>query len=684
MSRSKAVAKGIAQGAGPAARPAGSADDAATVVVELPDVEQPHVELPDLGRPDVIDLTDPTAVTALAGKQVLVVGINYAPEPTGIAPYTTGVAEHLAKYADRVTVFAGLPHYPSWQVPDSHRRRRRIIEPSEAGRPRVIRLAHYVPRRQGAVRRAVYELTFLLHVLWAARRLPRRPDLIVCATPALGGAVAAARLAHRLDVPLVTIVQDLMSKAAGQSGIGGGASVVSLTARLERYALRSATRVAVVADAFRTVVEAFGVMPDRIDLLANWAHVGPSALARDEARAALGWSATAFIAAHTGNIGLKQDLGNVVEAARLVGSRDQQVLVIGEGSQRAAIAEQASGLEWVRLLPPLDAEQYPLALAAADVLLVNERAGVIDRSLPSKLTSYLAAGRPVLAAVNSDGATAAELESTDGAALVVPAGDPRALADALQELRGDPGRRLTMALAARGYARERLTAVRSMTQLATTVTAAAPVTPRDLRAFRPDGYVKGRGKAWQLAWFVTMNLVFRAWWCPARLRPVILRAFGAQVGRRVLIRHRVRVLWPWKLRIGSDCWIGEDAWLLNLEPITIEDDVCLSQGAMLCAGSHDRRDPAFRYDNAPIHVGTGAWVAARAMVLRGSTVPAGGVVPAGETFRATRGTSSASSASSASPAPQSTASGEFSVGAPEAAQRKSPLAGVAPRVSPES
>ena len=142
------------------------------------------------------------------------------------------------------------------------------------------------------------------------------------------------------------------------------------------------------------------------------------------------------------------------------------------------------------------------------------------------------------------------------------------------------------------------------------------------------GYDKGRSVAWQAAWFAVMNLVFIKWWLPPSLRPAILRAFGARVGERVLIRHRVRVQWPWKLSIGDDCWIGEGAWLLNLEPITIEHDVCISQDALLCTGSHKHRDPAFEFDNAPIVIKTGAWVAAKATVLRGCTVAHNEVVAA--------------------------------------------------------
>lgn len=161
----------------------------------------------------------------------------------------------------------------------------------------------------------------------------------------------------------------------------------------------------------------------------------------------------------------------------------------------------------------------------------------------------------------------------------------------------------------------------------------APAPARTLRNFSGAGYDKGRGWLWQALWFATQNLVFGAWWCPRRLRPIILRAFGAEVGERVFLRHRVRVLWPWKLSIGDDCWIGEDVWLLNLEPISIGRDVCLSQGALLCTGGHDRRSPTFEYDNGPIFIGDGAWVAARAMVLRGVTVEAAAVVGAGSVVR---------------------------------------------------
>lgn len=105
-----------------------------------------------------------------------------------------------------------------------------------------------------------------------------------------------------------------------------------------------------------------------------------------------------------------------------------------------------------------------------------------------------------------------------------------------------------------------------------------------------------------------------------KLRIAILRAFGATVGQGVIIRHGVRIHWPWKLTVGDHVWIGVDAWLLNLEHITVGSNVCISQGALLCTGSHLIDSPTFEFDNAPIHVLDGAWIAARATVLRGVTI----------------------------------------------------------------
>ncbi|MFI5509961.1 DapH/DapD/GlmU-related protein [Mycobacterium sp. NPDC051804] len=151
---------------------------------------------------------------------------------------------------------------------------------------------------------------------------------------------------------------------------------------------------------------------------------------------------------------------------------------------------------------------------------------------------------------------------------------------------------------------------------------------RSLSGFTGAGYDKGRSVLVQIAWLASSGMVVTRWWCPNRLRLAILRAFGAQIGKGTLIRHRVRVHWPWKLVVGENTWIGEGVWILNLEPVSIGDDVCISQEALLCTGSHQRRSPTFEFDNAPIRIGDGAWIAVRSTILRGVTVGEDAVVGA--------------------------------------------------------
>jgi putative colanic acid biosynthesis acetyltransferase WcaF len=151
---------------------------------------------------------------------------------------------------------------------------------------------------------------------------------------------------------------------------------------------------------------------------------------------------------------------------------------------------------------------------------------------------------------------------------------------------------------------------------------------RSLGARRGRPYDKGRGFAAQALWVAVSTLVFTQVWCPNRLRCAILRWFGAQIGEGVLIRHAVTVQWPWKLSIGDNSWIGTGTELYNIDPVVIGSDVCISQHAYLCTGSHDRWSSTFEFDNGPIVIDDGAWLCARTTVLRGVTIGANSIIAA--------------------------------------------------------
>jgi glycosyltransferase involved in cell wall biosynthesis len=411
----------------------------------------------------VVDLTN------LEGRRVLVVGINYAPEHTGIAPYTTQAADFLAARGAEVFVLAGVPHYPHWTVPSGYRGRARTDE--RHGAVEVRRLRHTVPRRQTALSRSLYEGTFGLHV--AGQRLPWQPEVVLAVVPSLFGAIAAARIARRHGAPLVLWVQDLMGAATAQSGIAGGGRLARITQGLESWAIRRAAAVLVVSEAFRRHLVREGADPRRVTVVPNWTHVVSGLSDREAVRTRLGWDEEETVALHSGNMGLKQGLGNVVDAARLAAERGEQIrfVLMGDGSQRAALELLAADVPSLSMLPPASADDFAEVLGAADVLLVNERASARDMSLPSKLTSYFSVGVAVVAAVPDGGGTATEVERSGGG-WVVPPDDPEALYAAIRELAADPHARTLLGWAGAVHAIEHMDSQVSLRKIAAVLGAA--------------------------------------------------------------------------------------------------------------------------------------------------------------------------------------------------------------------
>ena len=122
----------------------------------------------------------------------------------------------------------------------------------------------------------------------------------------------------------------------------------------------------------------------------------------------------------------------------------------------------------------------------------------------------------------------------------------------------------------------------------------------------------------------TFFLTWMPW--PSALRVALLRAFGARVGRGVVVRAGVNVSFPWRLSVGDRVWLGEDVGVLSLAEVRIENNVRISQRAYLCTGSHDYQREDFRLVTRPITVRTGSWIAAAAFVAPGVEVGAGSVV----------------------------------------------------------
>lgn len=377
--------------------------------------------------------------------KILVVSAYYAPERAGNAPYVSGVAEHYAAQGHDVVVLSGMPHYPSWQLELAPKR-------STLRGVTVVRRPHYVPAGQSARHRARYELSL---AACGARSLVglARPDVIVGVVPTLSGAVLARAASAYFRRPFGLVFQDLMGRAAVQSGVSGGIRFAQMVSNVERAAARRASVVGIVADGFRGYFDDAGIPSDRLVRLRNWANWSTPTLSSEAVRRENGWDDGRFLVVHAGNMGHKQGLENVLAAARLLTGHPIRIILAGDGNMRSRLQQLSRdwGLPNVEFVDPLDSGRFEALLLAADVLLLNQRGAVGDMSLPSKLTSYFAAARPIVAAVAPRSEAAREIERARGGIVVAP-DDPRALADAVAFLRRSPQQATRLAEQARAYA----------------------------------------------------------------------------------------------------------------------------------------------------------------------------------------------------------------------------------------
>lgn len=142
----------------------------------------------------------------------------------------------------------------------------------------------------------------------------------------------------------------------------------------------------------------------------------------------------------------------------------------------------------------------------------------------------------------------------------------------------------------------------------------------ELSLFDNRNFDKGANAFKWLLWIIVSGLLFRPSFIPfMKIKILILRRFGATIGSGMVIKPSVNIKFPWKLSVGNNTWIGENVWIDNLDKVSIGNNVCLSQGAMLLTGNHDYTKSSFDYRNAPIVIESGVWIGAKSVVCPGIT-----------------------------------------------------------------
>ncbi|WP_061709657.1 colanic acid biosynthesis fucosyltransferase WcaI [Pseudenterobacter timonensis] len=331
--------------------------------------------------------------------KILVYGINYSPELTGIGKYTGEMVEWMASQGHEVRVITAPPYYPEWKVGErysSWRYRR------EEGNATVWRCPLYVPKQPSTLKRLIHLGSFALSSffpLMAQRRW--KPDRIIGVVPTLFCTPGIRLLGKLSGARTLLHIQDYEVDAMlglGMAGKGKGGKVAKLAGAFERSGLHNVDYVSTISRSMMNKAQEKGVAAEKVIFFPNWSEV---ARFRDVAasdvsalRTKLGLPASQKIILYSGNIGEKQGLENVIEAATQLRNHDWMFVIVGQGGGKARLEKMVAErrLTNVKFFPLQPYETLPVLLKMGDCHLVVQKRGAADAVLPSKLTNILAVG----------------------------------------------------------------------------------------------------------------------------------------------------------------------------------------------------------------------------------------------------------------------------------------------------
>ncbi|OOB88257.1 colanic acid biosynthesis glycosyltransferase WcaI [Leclercia adecarboxylata] len=331
--------------------------------------------------------------------KILVYGINYSPELTGIGKYTGEMVEWMARQGHEVRVITAPPYYPEWQVGkhySSWRYRR------EEGAATVWRCPLYVPKQPSTLKRLIHLGSFALSSffpLMAQRRW--KPDRIIGVVPTLFCTPGMRLLGKLSGARTLLHIQDYEVDAMlglGMAGKGKGGKVARLASAFERNGLHNVDYVSTISRSMMNKAQEKGVAAEKVIFFPNWSEVArfrdvtPADVAA--LRAQLGLAEAHKIVLYSGNIGEKQGLENVIDAAAALSDKPWQFVIVGQGGGKARLEKMARerGLQNIQFFPLQSYDALPALLKMADCHLVVQKRGAADAVLPSKLTNILAVG----------------------------------------------------------------------------------------------------------------------------------------------------------------------------------------------------------------------------------------------------------------------------------------------------
>ncbi|UYG06054.1 glycosyltransferase WbuB [Halomonas sp. M4R1S46] len=355
--------------------------------------------------------------------KILLYGINYSPEVTSTGKYTGEMSRWLADQGHEVRVITAPPYYPSWKVQDGFSVWKYLCH--DEGDIKVFRCPLYVPEHPTALKRLVHLASFSLSSSLAVLAQVRwKPDRVVLVAPTLFCAPQALLLAKLTGAGSVLHIQDYEVDALFGLGMAKGGGLKRFAFAAEKAILRAFDKVSTISEGMLKRARQKGVNPDNLLFFPNWSETerfrGVSRSPRMLER--FGLDPGMRVLLYSGNIGEKQGLESVIEAAERLQDRPELAfLIVGEGAGKARLVElvRRKGLNNVHFAPLQPYEDLPALLASADCHLVIQKRGAADAVLPSKLTNILAVGGNAVITADPDTSLGLLCEEQTGIATLV-------------------------------------------------------------------------------------------------------------------------------------------------------------------------------------------------------------------------------------------------------------------------
>lgn len=371
----------------------------------------------------------------------LILGLNYIPESTSIGPYTADLAEHLHAAGHEVRVVTGFPMAPQWRIWEGYRGCWFMRE-NLGGIP-VLRTFFHVPADPTRTfSRVLFDCSFALSSLLGGI-LQGPAELIVAISPPLQLGITAWVLSRIKRVPFFLHLQDLVLDAAIATGrLSQDGLTVRFARGMERFVYRRSAGIGVICEGFKRNLVARNVPAEKMRVLPNSLDLGfmGNGTKDNGFRLKNGIRADEFLVMYSGSIAPKHGLQTFVDAAAEFAPQEGVVFtLVGEGPSKDELMARARGKHAsnLRFLPLQLREGLAAQLCAADALVITQRKAVGDAVFPGKLLYYMAASRPVLAAVDTDSETGRFVREHQ-VGLVVEPENAGALAQGVRFLRENP------------------------------------------------------------------------------------------------------------------------------------------------------------------------------------------------------------------------------------------------------